>query len=369
MKYCVQCGEECVDNAEYCPECGHPNFAPEFVQYCAACDTACELLTKRCPECNCRDFYYGLEGKNKVEEEQAQEAALEKELAEFEIEGGVLVKYTGEKPYIKIPQGVVEIGKMAFNYNKTLLGVIVPDGVRKIDDAAFIHCEAMVSITLPESLTEIGNSTFANCKTLIRAVIPEGVVQIGAYAFENCSNLEEVVLPRSLQNIAYSAFNGCRDLKQIVIPSSVENIGVLAFHGCDKLTIYAEAPKKPDGWYVKKGFLGIGVARDKFGVAVCWNSNRPVVWGYIAPPKTYATEEPLLETEIAYKATLCSPFPGFLKNRLVEVGTYVSNKQPVVILEALKMDNDLNAPCDGKIHFLVEEYTRVETDQVIAVIE
>lgn len=357
MKYCVQCGEECVDNAEYCPECGHPNFAPEFVQYCAACDTACELLTKRCPECNCRDFYYDLEDKAQKEALAAEQEREEREKLEgFEIEDGVLIKYTGEKSSVKIPQGVVEIGKMAFNYNKTLLGVILPDGVRKIDDAAFIHCEAMVSITLPESLTEIGNSTFAYCKTLIRAVIPEGVVKIGAYAFANCSNLEEVVLPRSLRNIADSAFYGCRDLKQIVIPSSVENIGVLAFHGCDKLTIYAEAPKKPDGWYVKKGFLGIGVARDKFGVAVCWNSNRPVVWGYIAPPKPDGRN-------------VVAPCSAYVKKWLVEDGASVTEGQGIVLFEAMKMESKLYAQKDGTIHFLIEEFTEVEEGTLIAVIE
>ena len=46
---------------------------------------------------------------------------------------------------------------------------------------------------------------------------------------------------------------------------------------------------------------------------------------------------------------LLSPFPGLIKKFLVEEGASVKKDQPVLVLEAMKMDNDITAPCDGKI--------------------
>ena len=41
---------------------------------------------------------------------------------------------------------------------------------------------------------------------------------------------------------------------------------------------------------------------------------------------------------------------------------------PVVTLEAMKMDNDITAPCDGKITYQVAKGANVESDAVLAVI-
>ncbi len=65
---------------------------------------------------------------------------------------------------------------------------------------------------------------------------------------------------------------------------------------------------------------------------------------------------------------LSSPFPGLIKNLLVENGAKVTKNQPVVVLEAMKMDNDITAPCDGTITFAVAKGANVETGTVLAVI-
>ncbi len=65
---------------------------------------------------------------------------------------------------------------------------------------------------------------------------------------------------------------------------------------------------------------------------------------------------------------LLSPFPGLIKNLLVENGAKVTKNQPVVVLEAMKMDNDITAPCDGTITFAVAKGTNVETGTILAVI-
>lgn len=63
-----------------------------------------------------------------------------------------------------------------------------------------------------------------------------------------------------------------------------------------------------------------------------------------------------------------SPFPGLIKNLLVAEGTTVKKDQPILVLEAMKMDNDITAPCDGKVSFQVAKGANVESDAVLAVI-
>ena len=63
-----------------------------------------------------------------------------------------------------------------------------------------------------------------------------------------------------------------------------------------------------------------------------------------------------------------SPFPGLIKNLLVADGASVTKDQPILVLEAMKMDNDITAPCDGVVHFQVAKGANVESDAVLAVI-
>ncbi len=63
-----------------------------------------------------------------------------------------------------------------------------------------------------------------------------------------------------------------------------------------------------------------------------------------------------------------SPFPGLIKNLLVAEGASVKKDQPILVLEAMKMDNDITAPCDGVVSFKVSKGANVESDSVLAVI-
>ena len=63
-----------------------------------------------------------------------------------------------------------------------------------------------------------------------------------------------------------------------------------------------------------------------------------------------------------------SPFPGLIKNLLVAEGASVKKDQPILVLEAMKMDNDITAPCDGVVSFQVVKGANVESDSVLAVI-
>ena len=63
-----------------------------------------------------------------------------------------------------------------------------------------------------------------------------------------------------------------------------------------------------------------------------------------------------------------SPFPGLIKNLLVAEGAQVKKDQPLLVLEAMKMENDITAPCDGTVSFCVAKGANVESDTVLAVI-
>ena len=63
-----------------------------------------------------------------------------------------------------------------------------------------------------------------------------------------------------------------------------------------------------------------------------------------------------------------SPFPGLIKSLLVEEGATVKKDQPILVLEAMKMDNDITAPCDGVVSFRVAKGANVESDSVLAII-
>ena len=65
---------------------------------------------------------------------------------------------------------------------------------------------------------------------------------------------------------------------------------------------------------------------------------------------------------------MVTPFAGTVKNLLVADGASVKKDQPILVLEAMKMDNDITAPCDGVVSFLVAKGANVESEAVLAVI-
>ncbi len=63
-----------------------------------------------------------------------------------------------------------------------------------------------------------------------------------------------------------------------------------------------------------------------------------------------------------------APFPGMVKKLCVAAGTSVKTGDVILVLEAMKMDNDITAPCDGVVSFPVASGANVDTDAVLAVI-
>lgn len=69
-------------------------------------------------------------------------------------------------------------------------------------------------------------------------------------------------------------------------------------------------------------------------------------------------------------ASLRAPIPGRLVKILVKVGERVSASQPLLVLEAMKMENEVRAPRAGTVTTLhVAEGVAVETGQLLVSLE
>ena len=72
---------------------------------------------------------------------------------------------------------------------------------------------------------------------------------------------------------------------------------------------------------------------------------------------------------VAEGTKVTAPMPGTILDIKVAVGDTVAAGQAVCVLEAMKMENDVNAPCAGKILSInTTKGSAVETGAVLAVI-
>ena len=90
----------------------------------------------------------------------------------------------------------------------------------------------------------------------------------------------------------------------------------------------------------------------------------------VAAPVAAAAPSAPAPTVSAGAHEVDSPMPGTILKVNVKVGDMVKAGQAVVILEAMKMENDIVAPVDGKVVALyVKEGDSVESNSKIASIE
>lgn len=91
---------------------------------------------------------------------------------------------------------------------------------------------------------------------------------------------------------------------------------------------------------------------------------------YVAPvaPVAAAPAAPAAAPAVSGGEKVTAPFPGMIKKLCVAAGSKVKAGDVILILEAMKMDNDITAPCDGTVSFPVQTGATVETDAVIAIV-
>lgn len=154
------------------------------------------------------------------------------ENTDFEIEDGVLIRYTGQENRVTIPDGVIHIGDRAFANCVDVRRIIVPEGVESIGAHAFEYCENLVGIELPESLETIGAYAFAHCGSIANIIIPREVRRIEEFTFFYCSDLTGIGPATGLEYIGAGAFKNCGQLKNIIIPEQQTVIESETFYEC-----------------------------------------------------------------------------------------------------------------------------------------
>jgi glutaconyl-CoA decarboxylase len=88
-----------------------------------------------------------------------------------------------------------------------------------------------------------------------------------------------------------------------------------------------------------------------------------------APAAPAATPAPAAAPVSADGTKVLAPMPGAILNVNVSVGASVKAGDVLMVLEAMKMENDIVAPCDGVVKQIpVTKGSTVNTDDVLAVI-
>lgn len=85
----------------------------------------------------------------------------------------------------------------------------------------------------------------------------------------------------------------------------------------------------------------------------------------VAAPAPAAAPAPVAAAP-AGGANVTAPMPGTVLNVVAPVGTAVKAGDVILILEAMKMENDIVAPVDGTVASVVAKGTSVNTDDVLA---
>ena len=90
----------------------------------------------------------------------------------------------------------------------------------------------------------------------------------------------------------------------------------------------------------------------------------------VAAPAAVPAATPAAAPAVAGDGTkVPSPMPGTILSVSVSVGQAVKTGDVLMVLEAMKMENDIVAPCDGTIkQLLVSKGSTVNTDDVLAVL-
>ena len=90
----------------------------------------------------------------------------------------------------------------------------------------------------------------------------------------------------------------------------------------------------------------------------------------VAAPVAAPAAAPTAAPAVAGDGTkVPSPMPGTILSVNVSVGQAVKTGDVLMVLEAMKMENDIVAPCDGTIkQLLVSKGSTVNTDDVLAVL-
>lgn len=95
----------------------------------------------------------------------------------------------------------------------------------------------------------------------------------------------------------------------------------------------------------------------------------PVAPAAPAPQQAAPAPAPAAAPAAGGAGDVVSPMPGTVLKLNVNNGDTVASGDVILILEAMKMENEIVAPCAGKVTLKVTAGETVDTDALLAVVE
>lgn len=194
--------------------------------------------------------------------------------AEVKALGANVFQHHSELRSVTLPEGLQEIGSLAFSHCESLAQLEIPATVKTIGmgafdectalksfsfpasvtaipDAALMRCSGLESVTIPDTVTSIGSSAFMDCTALKSITVPDAVTDIPMWMFSGCQQLEKVSGCKGVKSVGQEAFKDCAALTDIALPETVESIDPTAFSGCDLL----RSKHTKDGMFIYRNIL------------------------------------------------------------------------------------------------------------------
>jgi hypothetical protein len=156
--------------------------------------------------------------------------------------------------------GITKIEDGSYRDNEDIISVVLPDGVTDIGNVAFSGCNRLLSIEVPASVKRIGSSFCTNYAKIyfrgekekwkkIMEDSATGDVYTKVYYSGKIlySDNREDILEYDLTAIEENAYYGRKDIVSVTLPHGITNIGAGAFFGCTNIkTVYYYGTK--DEW-------------------------------------------------------------------------------------------------------------------------
>ena len=101
-----------------------------------------------------------------------------------------------------VPNGVTDIGRLAFAYSNKLTNVTLAPSVEWVFEEGFAYCRKLRTVSIPEGVGGLGQFSFRSCPELRQVSLPS-TIQSANYAFFDCPKLQilsgPATAPRNLQ--------------------------------------------------------------------------------------------------------------------------------------------------------------------------
>ncbi len=159
----------------------------------------------------------------------------ELEMEYYQIENGVLVRYTGREEMLSVPGGIHTVGEGAFKGCVSLKKVVLPQGLLRIMGDAFKGCRKLEEVVIPDGVTYIGRYAFHRCHALRRVILPPSVEELGECAFLYCDSMEEACLP-GVKKMGMEALANGIALEKLTISQELDTHCICdVFTGCGRV--------------------------------------------------------------------------------------------------------------------------------------